>query len=121
VDNIKILSELDSRIDAADYLLDNHYNILPIFTYLEKNTLVDVELQEFSLSDLGSRVLVKARGQAADLTDLQLQSRAYTHPNVENIIFSNVTKSREGFSVFDLEFYVDKKFLTNRNFIINNN
>lgn len=122
IDSIENLSELSTRIQAAKGLLNNHYNVLPVLTYLEKNTLLDVQLTEFSMIEKDNKVFVISKGQAPDLTDLQLQSRAYANnPNIDDLILSNITKSQEGFSVFDLEFSVDKKFLTDRNFVINNN
>ncbi len=121
IETIRKFSQLDSRIKAADELLEKHYNILPIFTYLEKNTLVDTTLTEFALTETDSEIKITAKGEAPDLTDLQLQSRGYAkNPNISNLILSNITKSKEGYSVFDLEFTIDKKFLTDRTFLIQN-
>lgn len=121
IETIRQFSEMSNRIKASRNLLEKHYNVAPIFSYLEKNTLQDVLLTEFSLEERDNEIFVIAKGQAPDLTDLQLQSRGYSrNPNVTDLILSNITKSKEGFSVFDLEFTVQKKFLTERNFLVAN-
>ena len=121
IETIRKFSLLADRINVAKELLNGHYNLLPIFTYLEKNTLTDVVLSGFSLTEKDDKIQVTAQGLAPDLTDLQLQSKAYArNPNVSDLVLSNISKTKEGFSSFNLEFSVNKKFLTERTFVVQN-
>ncbi|PID83637.1 hypothetical protein CSB11_00290 [Candidatus Campbellbacteria bacterium] len=119
IETIKDFSELAKRIDSAEVLLKKHYNLIPIFRYLEKNTLVDVTLTEFLLEENKQDIKVQAKGTASDLSDLQLQSREYAgNTNVSSLVLANITKNNVGETVFDLEFSVDKKYLTDRTFLL---
>lgn len=118
IETIKKFVELEKRIDASSKLLKKHYNILPIFEYLEKNTLVDITLDSFVLEEAGENIKVVAKGRASDLSDLQLQSREYAkNLNVSSLVLSNITKNNVGETVFDLEFSIDKTYLTTRTFL----
>lgn len=118
IETIKKFVELEKRIDASSKLLKQHYNILPIFEYLEKNTLVDITLDSFVLEEAGENIKVVAKGRASDLSDLQLQSREYAkNLNVSSLVLSNITKNNVGETVFDLEFSIDKTYLTTRTFL----
>ncbi len=116
-ESIKKYVNVSRKIKASRELLKKHYNILPIFAYLEKETLKDVTLKGLTLSEKDQYIEVSSSGEAPALSDLQLQSRAYAeNKNVSGLILSNITKSREGMSVFDLNFKVNKDFLTTRRF-----
>lgn len=120
VESIRKFSILDKRINAAKEILKSHYDVLRIFSYLEKNTLGDVQgeitLTELSMIEEGELVKVEAKGKAVNLTDIQRQSRGYaSNPNILDLVLSEVTKSNKGaYWEFNLSFSVDKKFLTER-------
>jgi phage anti-repressor protein len=117
IETIRDYIKISQKIELSRELLRKHHNILPIFSYLETRTLEDVILSDLSLAENGDYIAVKASGKAPVLSDLQLQSRSYAeNKNVSELVLSNITKSREGYSVFDLNFSVHKKFLTERSF-----
>lgn len=121
IETIKDFAVIAGRIQNARTLLNNHHNILPIFTFLENNTLADIYFTNLVIkeSDDGADIIiVNAKGVAPDLPDLSLQSDAYAkNPNIDNLVMSNITRSKEGFINFDLAFSVQKRFLTNQVFI----
>ena len=120
IDSIKTFSILDRRISAAKEILKNHYDILAIFSYLEKNTLGDaqgeVTLRDISIKEEGNMIHVTATGRAAQSDDVQRQSKGYAvNPNISNLFLSELSKSKTGsYWEFNLSFDVDKKFLTER-------
>ena len=121
VETIREFSEISTRINNARELLENHHNILPIFTFLENNTLTDVYYKSIDLkvdSSGDGSIVVSAEGVAPDLLDLSLQADAYgENPNIDDLVMSNITRSKEGLVIFDLDFKVKKRFLTNQTFI----
>lgn len=120
IESIKKFSILDKRITSAKEILKNHYDVLQVFSFLEKNTLGDVQgevtLTDFSLKEEESFIRVEAKGSAINLVDIQLQSKGYaSNTNISDLVFSEITKSNKGaYWTFSLSFTVDKKFLTER-------
>lgn len=120
IESIKKFSILDKRISSAKEILKNHYDILQIFSYLEKNTLGDIQgevtLTELLMEEEGGSVKVSTKGKAVNLTDIQRQSKGYaSNPNISDLVLSEITKSNKGaYWEFNLSFSVDKKFLTER-------
>lgn len=123
IETIKEFSTIASRIEHSKELLEKHYNILPIFTFLENNTLADIYYTDLTITDKtsesgGGFIVVHGSGVASDLPDLSLQADAYgENPNIDNLVISNITRSRQGFVIFDLDFNVKKKFLTTQSFL----
>lgn len=120
IESIKTFSALDKRISSAKEILKNHYDILEIFSYLEKNTLGDsrgeVTLTDLTIKEKQNIISVEAKGKTLDLTNIQIQSKGYnSNPNISDLVLSDVTKSNRGaYWEFNLYFNVDKKFLTER-------
>gem|GEM_PF-6101272 len=99
-------------------MLSNHYNVLPILVFLEKHTQSNIILNEFSLEEMEDKIFIKSSGIAPTLEDLYLQSRSYLeNKNIEDFILSNISRNNDKLVVFNLEFTVDKKNLTQREFI----
>jgi hypothetical protein len=101
VETIKQFAILDKRIVAAKEVLKNHYDVLRIFSFLEKNTLGDplgeITLTELSLNEDGDRIKIEAKGRAVNLMDIQRQSEGYsTNVNISDLSLHGLTKSRKG-------------------------
>jgi hypothetical protein len=101
IESIKKFSILDKRITSAKEILKNHYDVLQVFSFLEKNTLGDVQgevtLTDFSLKEEESFIRVEAKGSAINLVDIQLQSKGYaSNTNISDLVFSEITKSNKG-------------------------
>ncbi|MCK5588875.1 MAG: hypothetical protein KAI16_01015 [Candidatus Pacebacteria bacterium] len=118
IDTIMQFSELNKRISVGKELLKKHYNILPIFSFLEKKTQSNTLLTEFNLEEGENFIFVSGLGIAPDLDDLYLQSKSYAeNKNIDKLILSNILRTKEGFVMFNFEFEVDKTNLTTREFI----
>ena len=118
ISTIRQFSDLDKRIKTGRELLMMHYNLSPVFTFLERNTQTNVIIQELDLEEGSSVIYAKGKGLAPDLDDLYLQSKSYAeNQNVKDLILSGITRDKDGLIAFNLEFQVDKKDLTDREFI----
>ncbi len=117
IDSIKKFSDLNKRIQAGNILLNNHYNVLPIFRFLEAETQTNIVLTELNLEERDSVLAITAQGLAPALSDLYLQSKSYgKNQNIKNLVMSNISRTQDGLVSFDLEFEVDKKDLSIREF-----
>lgn len=117
---IKSLVIIGERIKGSRKLLENHHNILPIFTFLEKKTLTSIYYTELSLNEKKSDSIltIHAKGIASSLADLSQQADSYSKTsNISNLVISNITRSADGLVLFHLDFEINKKFLTTKSFI----
>ncbi len=110
------LQKVDSRINAARSVLENHVAVSPIFQALQSSTLKSVQFTKFVYAVDGSgptaSILVKMSGKAQSYNALALQNDALTsNKYIRNPIFSNLTLDQQGNVLFDLSFSVDPKFV----------
>ncbi len=116
IETIKDYVDLDKRIKIGEKLLQQHYNLEPIFTYLELKTLKKVFFKSLEIREEEQYIVVHANVAAPNEDTVYLQSQSYAeNPNAKDLLISNLADSKEGF-LFDLDFKVDKKDLTIRNF-----
>ena len=109
---LQSLIDLDTRINASTEILGNHYTVMPIFFYLQENTLSDVILDDFNLAEEGDSVIVTAKGFADDFDTIAVQSEKYSADDrVENLILDSYDRDKDGMAVFDLSFSWKKKNL----------
>lgn len=117
---IMFLSTISERIKVSRKLLENHHNILPIFTFLEKKTLTNIYYTDLFINEKksDSNMVINAKGVASSLVDLSQQADSYSkNSNINNLVISNITRSADGLVFFELYFEIDKKFLTTKSFI----
>jgi len=120
IGTIKKFSDLGKRIEAGNILLNNHYNVLPIFQFLEKNTQTNIVLTQMTMQEHDDMLAIKAQGLAPALSDLYLQSKSYGEAqNIKDLVMSNISRTKEGLVSFDLEFEINKKDLSIREFSSN--
>ncbi len=105
--------ELSNRLDAVDDILGNHVSVTKIFDLLEKDTLTEVVISNFSFdTDPGARVNVTARGSAPTFEHVASQAEVYSdNRDVKDLILSDVDQNREGGVSFNIAFSVDQDFL----------
>lgn len=104
--------EVNSRLESAESILDNHINVTEIFDILEQDTLQDIYLSNFSFDTQGSEVVISARGYAPTYAHVALQADQYSANNLINdLILSGVNQAREGGIQFDLNFSLERDIL----------
>jgi len=107
---------VNNRIKAASFILDNHVNISEVFDILEENTLSEVYLADFSFATDGPEVVVSSRGFAPTYAHVALQADQYGRDGsqMKDLLLTGVNQAREGGIQFDLSFALDKDlFITN--------
>ncbi len=134
--SIKDFSDLDKRIRVGDKLLRNHFNIIPIFDFLENRTHKDVVISTVRIDEVDNNISVNIEGVARDLETLELQSKLYmvvnkdelrnlrnadntmnNNPAILNLVVSNIVNDK-GLYRFTMEFEINKENLTNKEFTI---
>lgn len=105
--------ELSNRIEAVDGLLDGHISVAKIFGLLEKDTLTDVIITNFSFdTEEDGMVMVTARGTAPTYEHVAYQAETYgDNRDIKELILSDVDQDRDGTVTFNIEFAVDRSFL----------
>lgn len=118
VETIQEFIHLNNRIEIGRKLLMNHHNILPIFTFLEQSTLTGVVIDKLKIEENENLIKVSGIGVAPTLNYLYLQANSYSeNRNIENLMLSNIVRGEDGKVLFDLNFEINKKDLTVREFI----
>jgi hypothetical protein len=89
---IDSIVELNSRINIAQTLLDNHVAVSPIFNFLQQATLKNVRFKDFNFSSDGKDangnnvVSIKMSGQARDFETVASQADEFGLPAWSHII-----------------------------------
>jgi hypothetical protein len=97
---------LDSRINLAKQLLAKHTDITPVFDFLQKATLKNVQFKTFAFSSAGqsadgkSGVGIQLSGQGRDFESVAVQADEFGKPDWKNIIkepqLTNVSLNGDG-------------------------
>jgi hypothetical protein len=110
---IEEASRLNTRIEAARELINNHRALSPLFGVLEKKTLESVRFRDFSFdSSSGREATLVMTGQAKSFNAVALQSdvfgseRAFKDP-----VFSNFALNEQGDIVFNFKTSLDPALL----------
>lgn len=116
---IQELTRLDTRIETAGSLLDNHIALTRLFAFLEENTLESVQFQNFrytTLSDEG--VTIAMSGKAKSFGAVALQSDVFGNSSfIRDPIFSNLNVDVFGDVTFNMTAFVNPSMLSYRTFV----
>jgi hypothetical protein len=130
IDTIKELKRLDTRIETAKNLLDQHMAISGVFDILQQTTLKTISYSSFSLvsvaaSDSGdvaagpgaaSSIQIKMSGVAQSFNSVALQSDLLVKTRgIKEPIFSNVALDQKGNVSFSVSALIDPFVLRYRN------
>lgn len=114
---IEKLSKLDTRINSAKKVLNNHISVSTFLKLLEKLTLKTVRFSEFEFvkRDDGSfSVLMK--GEANSYSSVALQSDMFGgNKFIQEPIFSNFKLSPSGNVLFDFSAIIDRSLILYEN------
>ncbi len=110
------VKELNTRIIAADAVMDKHISVSPLFEVLGNLTLKSVRYTSFEYvvnqKDTGEEILVTMNGLAKSYTSIALQSDAFSqNKNIEDPIFSGLSLDDKGNVRFVLTFSVKPEFI----------
>lgn len=117
-------SRLNTRIEAAQKMLQNHVAPSAIYSLLEEYTLQTVSFGQFSFKDnLDGTIAVSGSGEAARYESIVLQSDAFGKSGyLRNVIFTNLRPDQNNQNVgFSFQATLDPKLILYRNSLEENN
>lgn len=114
-DTIEELEMFNKRTDIAKQILGGHVVLSPLFSLLSEITIPSVQYTKFDQETNEKGFLVKMSGIAKDYRSIALQADMFNTVkgrSLKNVVFSDLTKDKNGNILFDLQFYVDPSLLS---------
>jgi len=121
---IEELEEYNSRTNIINELLNKHIVLTPLFKLLEENTIPSIQYTNFEQQEKGGSYKVQINGLATDYRAIAMQADVFNTPKgqmLENVVFSNLAKTKSNNVSFDLEFSVNPSLLYYENTSLNQN
>lgn len=122
-DTIDELEMYDKKASVAKEILYNHIVVSPIFDVINDLTLSSIQYTKFSQSrSEGGAYVVAMSGIAKDYKSIALQADVFNTGKgqmFKNLVFSNLTKDKNNYVTFDLEFSINPELLSYINNIAN--
>lgn len=121
-DTITMLETFDKRTSVAKQILNEHIVLSPLFEKINELTLSSIQYTKFEHKVSSNLFIVRMSGIARDYKSIALQAdiiNADKGQVFKNVIFSNLTKDKNNFVTFDVEFSVDPSLLSYSNNITN--
>lgn len=114
---IEKLARLDKRIESSKKILEGHTAVLPVFDYLEANTLKNIRFKSFELSfSEDNTVELVMSGQAKSFSAVALQSDVFSEDkNFKNPMVSDLDLTLEGGVIFNFKSNIDPQSLSYKN------
>lgn len=123
-DTISELELYDKRSTVAQQVLQGHVVLSPLFQAINDYTLSSIQYTRFSHSIISDVFVIKMSGIARDYKSIALQADVFNTNKAamfKDLVFSNLTKDKNNYVTFDLEFSVDPKTLSYEEHIANKN
>lgn len=114
-DTISNLELYDKRSTVAGNLLKKHIVLSPLFEVLNELTLPSIQYTKFEHTIDKDQFVVKISGLASDYKSIALQADVFNTGRgtmLKDLIFSNLSKNKNNYVTFDLEFTVDPELLS---------
>lgn len=121
-DTIAELEFYDKRVSVAKQVLSNHIVLSPLFDLVNKLTLSSIQYTKFEHRSNNNVFSVNMSGIARDYKSIALQADVFNTNEgrmFKDVIFSNITKDKNNYVTFNVEFNVDPKLLSYGNSITN--
>jgi hypothetical protein len=121
---IEELDLYDKRTNIITELLNKHIVLTPLFKLLEENTIPSIQYTNFEQKEIGGSYKVTINGLATDYRAIAMQADVFNTPKgqmLENVVFSNLEKTKNNNVSFDLEFNVNPSLLYYENNGLNQN
>jgi hypothetical protein len=122
-DTIAELETYDKRSSTAKQILNNHIVLSPLFELINELTLSSIQYTKFDHNTANGIFSVKMSGIARDYRSIALQADVFNTGKgrkLKDIVFSNLTKDKNNYVTFDVEFTVDPSLLAYSNNLNNN-
>ena len=119
---IKELETYNKRSTVARDVLKGHVVLSPLFGLLNDLTISSIQYTKFMHNTENGIFSVKMSGIATDYKSIAEQADVFNSDKgkmLKNLIFSNLTKDKNNYVTFDLEFTVDPALLNYSNNITN--
>lgn len=114
-DTIAELELYDKRSGAAKEVLEKHTVMSPLFEAINELTLSSIQYTRFDHTTVNNVFSIKISGIARDYKSIALQADIFNKNKAKmfkDVIFSNLTKDKNNYVTFDLEFSVDPSILS---------
>lgn len=114
-DTIEELELYDKRVSSAKQVLDGHIVLSPLFTLLGDLTIPGVQYNKFDHQTTEKGFFVKMSGIARDYRSIALQADVFNTANgrsFKNVVFSNLTRNKNNYVSFDVDFIVDPALIS---------
>ena len=110
---IQELVRIDSRIESAEAILNDHITPSVLFETLEDLTLKSVQFKDFELVRVSDdKINLSMKGVADDFRGVALQAEVFGKSKIiRDPIFSELNLNQEGRAVFSLSAFVDPSFV----------
>lgn len=110
---IQTLVRIDTRLGAAETILNQHITPSVFFETLENLTLKSVQFQDFRLTRVGNgKISISMKGIANDFRGVALQADVFGNSKlIREPIFSNLNLDQDGKAVFSLSAFIDPSFI----------
>ncbi len=121
-DTIAELEMYDKRTLVSRQVLGSHVVLSPLFELINELTLSSIQYTKFDHTTLNNTFSVKMSGTARDYKAIALQADVFNTDKgkmFKDVIFSNLTKDKNNYVTFDIEFNVDPTLLSYSNNITN--
>lgn len=121
-DTIAELELYDKKTTVSREVLNDHIVLSPLFDLIDELTLSSIQYTKFSHTTLNNTFSVSMSGIARDYKSIALQADVFNTAKgkmLKDVIFSNLTKDKNNFVTFDVEFDVDPALLSYSNNITN--
>jgi hypothetical protein len=121
-DTITELETFDKRTSVAKQILDGHIVLSPLFEKINELTLSSIQYTKFEHKVNNNLFIVMMSGIARDYKSIAIQADIFNADKgqvFKDVIFSNLTKDKNNYVTFDVEFNVDSSLLSYSNNITN--
>jgi len=116
--NESTISELElfsKRYSSANIVLKNHIVLSPLFSLIADLTIPSIQYTKFDHQSTDTGFVVKMSGIARDYKSVAIQADIFNSDKgryFKNVIFSDLTKDRTNYVLFNVEFTVDPELLS---------
>jgi hypothetical protein len=106
---INEVSQTSEKINYSKKLLEQHTSLVPVFDFLEKNTLKDISFKSFKYSIAkNENPIVLLDGSAKNYSILALQGDIFEKDkNVKSVLFSGLGLGEKGMISFAVKLILD--------------
>ncbi len=114
-DTIDELELYDKRVSSSKQVLDGHIVLSPLFTLLGELTIPGVQYTKFDHQTTEKGFFVKMSGIARDYRSIALQADVFNTAkgrSFKNVVFSNLTRNKNNYVSFDVDFIVDPSLVS---------